>query len=843
MNWYINQRMGVKLILAFVAMAALVAFVGVKGIQNIKSVFDETDIMYREAVLPSHDLGNASAKFQHSRVTAFEIATTVGDSARQAEFSGKLHADLAKVEDLMASYQKRQLDTDELRLVELYKEDISTIKTSMATLESIVSRPGGEQDPLKFLLDPKTRDAQHRLADTFEKLITRQEESGKANLDNAGKFYNAQRQFLAIIIIFSVLAALIIGVAISRIITVPLAAVLKALEEVARGNLAIPKLETGRGDEIGRLSKAVVDTVEVLRNNMAGLQASMADAQEKVNYLNNIPAPVMAVDREMNVVFMNQAGADATGRTVESCHGAKCYSLFETAHCNTPECRVKQAITRGGIFTGETVARGAGNIPIQYTAAPLKDSAGKIIGGLEYITDITTLKDQEQYLARNAQVISSAMTQIADKGDLKVFLTKERPDDMGLIFDKINATVGTMREMADVAAQISQGRLSVTVSPKSDHDTFGHAFQGMVEKLRAMISAIKQSSTQLASSADEISASAIQITKGAESQSTATEETSSTMVEMASQIDNVAKSASNLAVNVDETSSSIQEMGASIEQVARGAENLLTSVEETSTTIEQMTASIKSVAGKVKVVDDVSRKASKVASEGGKDLSKVISGIGSSSKDIGKIVKIIEEIADQTNLLALNAAIEAARAGDAGKGFAVVAEEVKRLAERSMNSTREISGFVEAVQKDVSQAVLLSDTVLAQIIESVTDTSGLVSEVSNASQEQANGANQILKTSTNMQHVTRQLAAGAKEQSNGAKEILKAVETMNRMTQQVADATTEQKRGGDMVVKAVEQIAQVSQQNLAATEQLSKATVSLAKEAERLQRLSEQFTV
>jgi methyl-accepting chemotaxis protein len=405
---------------------------------------------------------------------------------------------------------------------------------------------------------------------------------------------------------------------------------------------------------------------------------------------------------------------------------------------------------------------------------------------------------------------------------------------------------GPLAVTMKVLEEIARGDLTPKRLETDRSDELGQmnrSLDAMALALRKTIGEIKQSSTMVASSADEISASSVQITKGAETQSSSSDETSSTMVEMASQIDNVAKSAQALAANVDQTSSSVQEMATSIEEVAKNTESLLSSVDETSTTIEQMTASIKSVTGKVKTVDDVSRSATKVASEGGSDLSRVITGIGNSSKDIGKIVKIIEEIADQTNLLALNAAIEAARAGEAGKGFAVVAEEVKRLAERSMNSTREISSFVETVQRDVGEAVKLSETVLKQIVESVTSTSGLVSEVYLATQEQSTGAGQVLKASTNMQHVTRQLSTASKEQANGAREIIKAVETMNRMTQQVADATVEQKKGGDMVVKAMDQIAQVAQQNLSATEQLSKATTGLAKEAEKMQRLTEQFSL
>jgi methyl-accepting chemotaxis protein len=429
------------------------------------------------------------------------------------------------------------------------------------------------------------------------------------------------------------------------------------------------------------------------------------------------------------------------------------------------------------------------------------------------------------------------------QGDLSVAIKAQADDEIGALARAMEKMVAYFREMAGLAEAIAGGDLRVQVQPRSDADLLGNAFRKMTTNLRRIIGDVKSAANQVATTADEISASAVQIKRGAESQSSSTEETSATMVEMASQLDSVNRSTQSLATYAEETATSIDEMGRSIEEVAKNAENLVAHVGQTTATIEEMAGSTQMIAGKVQVVDEVSREAAKQASEGGERLSRVVMGIGTSTKDISKIIKLIAEFADQTNLLALNAAIEAARAGDAGRGFGVVAEEVKRLAERSMNSTREITTFIETMQRDTEEAVQLSQRVLSQIVETVNRTTDMVRDVHASIQGQTAGTAQIRKTSATMLQVTEHVASAAREQADGTRQIMKAVEAMNGMTQQVADATSEQMRGGDQVVKAVDQIAQIAAQYLAATEQLSNATTSLALEAERLKGLSEVFQV
>jgi methyl-accepting chemotaxis protein len=393
------------------------------------------------------------------------------------------------------------------------------------------------------------------------------------------------------------------------------------------------------------------------------------------------------------------------------------------------------------------------------------------------------------------------------------------------------------------AEEVSKGDLTIEIRSTS-RDEIGwveHLMRQMVKNLRGMVSQITTSSRSVATSAEEISASTSQMAKGAEAQSSSTEETSSTMVEMAAQMQALTKNAEALAANVDQTSAAIQQMSTVLAQTAGNGEQLLTSVETVTATLTEMIETVGSIATRVHQVDEVSRKSVSEAKSGGERLHGSIAAIGERSQEIGKIVRVIEDIADQTNLLALNATIEAARAGDAGKGFAVVADEVRRLAERSVQATTEIAEVIETVQKETRGAVSLMEQVLSGIVSSVDQTSRLVTEAAHATEEQAAGARQVLQMAASMSNLTRQIANSVRENAAGAREITQAAEKMNRLTHQMSDAVSEQKRGGDMIVKAIESIALVSRQNLVAVEQMGGAAKGLAGESESLRERIEIF--
>jgi methyl-accepting chemotaxis protein len=151
-----------------------------------------------------------------------------------------------------------------------------------------------------------------------------------------------------------------------------------------------------------------------------------------------------------------------------------------------------------------------------------------------------------------------------------------------------------------------------------------------------------------------------------------------------------------------------------------------------------------------------------------------MAAIDSSSAEVAKIVKNIDEIAFQTNILALNAAVEAARAGEAGAGFAVVADEVRSLAQRSAAAAKETADKIEAAIASSRKGSLSCAKVgesLTQIANKVSSTDSLVGEIATAAREQAQGIEQINTAITQMDQVTQSNSASAEESASAAEEL------------------------------------------------------------------------
>ncbi len=894
----------IKLVCSFLIVAAMLAVGTAIGYFSIQITSAGVAGMYRGRLVPIETLGKVEAA----------LLTIRGDMRQYFMFpeerlksKGNINAKIAEISADMAKYRTADLSSAEKAEVDKFAVLWDGYQTLVSnTIKNIDD--GNLDAALPLYRSASTADSSRSgIQESVENLI--QINRTLAETANTASEQTVATTSTALVGAgtVGVLLATALGVIISLMITRPMNKTVRMIQKMNDGDLT-SRLNFGRKDEIGVMAAAMDQLAETLqrvlgqvthltRSVVDGELATRVEADQfrgdylkiaqgvnetlnsLVGYLDNLPTPILMIDRAFSIRYLNKACAGIMGSTTRKLVGTRCYDGLKAEDCQTERCACARAMQDGHKASSSTVARPNGLIlDLAYSALPIRDQSGQVIGAFKMVTDQTAIMDatraaqktadyqraEVDRLANNIQQlaagnldlnlevgagdeavqttrdnfirINDSVTQARDaiaalasdanmlaraavegklaaradatahqgayrtivqgvndtldavigplnvaaeyvdrisKGEIPPQIVDEYRGDFNELKTNLNAMTGYLDEMAKAATEIAAGNLAVQVHPVSDKDVLGQAFSLMTTSLQTVVGDIVLISERLA-------AGDLTVEPKGNYQGEFTRIKSGLETALA-----------GLNKTMRQTQQVVTQVAQSVDQVRSVSQDLATGAQEQSSAVEAVTgnlartdADVKGNADNAGVANQLVGETASLADVGQhkmKELTAAMGAIEQSSTEIGKIIKVIDDIAFQTNLLALNAAVEAARAGQAGRGFAVVAQEVRNLAERSAKAAKSTAELIEDAGRRTRDGVKVTsetDGALGGIVKNVLKVKDLVGEIAAASEGQSKSLAQI-------NAAMRQVNQGAQSSSSQSEQLASTADELANLAEQL----------------------------------------------------------
>ncbi|NLV27238.1 MAG: hypothetical protein GXY48_08760 [Methanomicrobiales archaeon] len=557
--------------------------------------------------------------------------------------------------------------------------------------------------------------------------------------------------------------------------------------------------------------------------------------------LDAIPFPMSVTDMEMNWTFINRSTEKMLNVNRKDVQGKHC-SNWGANICNTSQCGIE--LLRKGKTFGEFEQAGG---HFRTNVAYIEGKNGAKVGHIEIVTDVTDITSVNNYLRDAINHTIQNLSRIAGGNfDLDYSLTTadEHTREVSLLFLNINENLkkvaGALSLMSSDVLMLVKAAVDGDMKTRADaskHEgDFAKIVGGVNDTLDSVTLPVQEALRISKEYANyNFNARVDQSIRFAGDWTEFKETLNNIGVQISMAVSNVLVEVEKLSTNVEEALASITEVTEGAQQIAQntgevsnnslkgedGIIQVLKAMEDLNITVAEVSRRAEQVSGAATQANEFAKSGVELAKrsesamndiqQSTTDVDTIVKDINQQMDEIGKIVRLISDIANQTNLLALNAAIEAARAGEAGRGFAVVASEVKSLAQDSRQSAENITDMITNLQdkarkandamKHAGEAVDTGNSALAetlgsfnQIAIAIEEITRNATDVASSSEEQAASVEEVTasinEVSSLVQNTSKEAgdaAAATEEASASIDEISKIIANVNDIVEVVAE--------------------------------------------------------
>lgn len=475
-----------------------------------------------------------------------------------------------------------------------------------------------------------------------------------------------------------------------------------------------------KGDFTTKVAKVNVEEFAQLNKVMDRLSDTI---EQQLNYLEDLPAPVMIIDKNYSIQYMNKAGANLLGESQEGLVGQKCYEKFKTDDCQTENCACHQAIRKEKVVTKETVSHMHGDeLPILYSGSPIKDKSGAITGALEYITDIKEIKDMQKYLERSTKNILIAMEQFS-KGDLTVQVRSEKEDDdIGKLFAGFNEAVGNIREM-------------------------------MIQ--------VNEAVQATASASSQISASAEQMAAGAQEQSSQASEVASAIEQMTSTIVETTRNSGTAAESAKNAGDTAKDGGNVVQMTVDGMNEIAAVVEQAAATVAELGKSSDKIGDIIQVIDDIADQTNLLALNAAIEAARA----GEQGRGFAVVADEVRKLAERTT-----------------KATKEIADMIKQIQHDTNGAVLSIQKGTKQVEKGKDLAAKAGSS-MNNIVEAANKVVDIITQVATASEEQSSAAEEISMSVQSISAVSQESAGGVQQIARAAEDLNQLTERLQHFVE------------------------------------------------------------